>query len=122
MKYYDPFAYDIVKLLNGKTPISLSAACDELFHAIEDSRVFVWRDEKNTDITNIGALKLSHSTGDVYSIKTHRVIFTIPSQKLHVFVSLADNRIAKDEKIMRRKQRFNKIFNSFKSKFFEKQK
>lgn len=90
----------------GKKPILLSSGIETLIKAIEDPRVFVWQENNNGSIvTNIGALRFIHETGEIYNISTYKNVLTIPENRRDAILETINKRITKDEN----KMKFKKI-------------
>lgn len=112
------FAYDMDLFLMGETPIFLSSGIETLMKAIEDPRVCVWQENDNGSIvTNIGALRLIHETGEVYNISNYKTVLTIPENKRNAIFETINARIRKDENKIKFKKTRRKTLDFIKNLF-----
>lgn len=102
----------------GETPIFLSSGIETLMKAIEDPRVCVWQENDNGSIvTNIGALRLIHETGEVYNISNYKTVLTIPENKRTAIFETINARIRKDENKIKFKKTRRKTLDFIKNLF-----
>ena len=123
MKYQNPFSYNIKMFLMGKKPILLSSGIETLIKAIEDPRVFVWQENNNGSIvTNIGALRLIHKTGEIHNISNYKTVLTIPENKRNAIFETINARIRKDENKIKFKKTRRKTLDFIKNLFTQRNK
>lgn len=108
--------HQIKAFLHGKNPLNVADGVHSLVVAIKEPRVFLWETQtEGSVITNFGALRFVHATGEVYDTSNRETLFIVPKEEIPKIISAINARKAQDNFKSIQDKSTEKIFSLLKS-------